>query len=140
MLAGVNDLGVQHRNGEDNEAARAQLLVDLQTAWRVLVERAHAQGICVIGGTITPFASNDYYHPNADNEADRQALNRWIRTSGVFDGVADFDAALRDVARPDRLAASVDIGDGLHPGVAGHQALADAVPLEALRSCKWRTP
>ena len=140
VLAGVNDFGVQHRNGEDSEAARAQLLVDLQTAWRVLVERAHAQGICVIGGTVTPYASNDYYHPSADNEADRQALNAWIRSSGVFDAVADFDAALRDPARPDRLAPSVDIGDGLHPGVAGHKALAEAVPLEALRSCKWNKP
>ena len=140
VLAGVNDLGVQHRNGEDNGAARTQLLVDLQTAWRVLVERAHAQGICVIGGTITPYVGNDYYKAGADNEADRLALNGWIRTSGVFDAVADFDAALRDPDRPDHLAAFADIGDGLHPGAAGQKALAEAVPFEALRSCKWRTP
>lgn len=140
VLAGVNDFGVQHRNGEDSEAARAQLLVDLQTAWKVLVERAHAQGICVIGGTVTPYVGNDYYHAGPDNEADRQALNRWIRTSGLFDAVADFDAALRDPAQPDRLGPQAESGDGLHPGVGGHKALAEAVPLEALRSCKWKAP
>jgi lysophospholipase L1-like esterase len=138
VLAGVNDFGVQHRNGEDSEAARAQLLVDLQEAWRVLVERAHAQGICVIGATITPYAGNDYYHIAPANEADRQALNRWIRTSGSFDAVADFDAALRDPARPDHLAAFADIGDGLHLSPDGQKRLADAVPLEALQACKWK--
>lgn len=138
VLAGVNDFGVQHRNGEDSEAARAQLLLDMQTAWRVLVERAHAQGICVIGGTITPFVGNDYYKAGTANEADRQAMNHWIRTSGVFDAVADFDAALRDPARPDHLAAFADIGDGLHLSSGGQKGVAEAVPLSTLRRCSWK--
>jgi lysophospholipase L1-like esterase len=78
---------------------------------------------------------SDYYRPNVDNEADRVALNNWIRTSGVFDGVADFDAALRDPAQPSRLLKERDKGDGLHPSPAGFRAMADAVPLNALRQC-----
>jgi lysophospholipase L1-like esterase len=133
MMIGVNDFGVQHRNGEDIPAARAKLVEDLQLAHRQLVERAHAHGICVIGGTITPYAGSDYYRPAPANEADRQQLNQWIRTSGVFDAVADFDAALRDPDKPDRLRKEYD-NDGLHPSVAGLKAMAEAVPLKALRT------
>jgi lysophospholipase L1-like esterase len=61
-------------------------------------------------------------------------LNEWIRHSGVFDAVADFDAALRDPARPDHMRKEVDL-DGLHPSDAGYRALAEAVPLKALRQC-----
>ena len=135
MMIGVNDMGVLRRNGDDTPAARAQLLEDLQLAHRQLVERAHAHGICVIGGTVTPYAGSEYYRPAAGNEADRVALNQWIRTSGVFDGVADFDSALRDPAQPDRLKKELDTGDGLHPSLAGYKALADAVPLKSLQSC-----
>lgn len=135
VLIGVNDLGSQHRNTEDTPAMRKTLLNDLMTGYRQLVERAHAHGICVIGGTVTPYMGSDYYKPNADNEADRQALNQWIRTSGVFDGLADFDAALRDPARPHLLLREREKGDGLHPSPAGFQAMADAVPLAALKQC-----
>lgn len=130
---GVNDLGGQHRNGEDIPEARKQLVEDMQGAYRQLAERAHAQGICIIGATITPYVGSDYYRPNADNEADRQALNAWIRNSGVFDAVADFDAALRDPAQPDRMQAKLDTGDHLHPSIAGFRVMADAVPIAALR-------
>jgi lysophospholipase L1-like esterase len=71
--------------------------------------------------------------PKPENEADRQALNEWMRHSGVFDAVADFDAALRDPAHPDRIRKDYDSGDGLHPSLAGYRAIADAVPLAALR-------
>nr|AGU10578.1 GDSL-like Lipase/Acylhydrolase family [uncultured organism] len=133
VLIGVNDFGVQHRNGPDTPADRQQLLADLKLAHRQLAERAHAHGICLIGGTITPYAGSDYYHPDAGNESDRQELNQWIRSSGVFDAVADFDAALRDPAQPSRLKKPYDSGDGLHPSLAGYRALADTVPLAALR-------
>lgn len=138
VLIGVNDLGGQHRNGDDIPAARAKLLDDLKLAFRQIAERAHAQKVCIIGATITPYIGSDYYRPNADNEADRQALNQWIRTSGVFDAVADFDAAIRDPAQPDRMRAEHDIGDHLHPSPAGFRAMAEAVPLQALRGCAWR--
>jgi lysophospholipase L1-like esterase len=134
VMIGVNDLGVQHRNKEDSPAARAQLLLDMQEAQRQLVARAHARGVCVIGSTITPYAGSGYYAPQAANEDDRQAYNRFVRESGVFDGVADFDAALRDPARPDHLLKAYD-NDGLHPNRAGYQAMADAVPLALLERC-----
>jgi len=137
VLIGVNDLGVLHRNAEDNVQARAQLVESLKMAYRQVVAKAHAQGICVIGATITPYGSSEYYHPKADNEADRQELNAFIRSSGTFDAVADFDAAVRDPAQPDRMAKDKDKGDGLHPGTGGFRAMADAVPLAAFaRSCR----
>jgi len=137
VMIGVNDLGGLHRNKPDDPAARARMLEDLRLAHRQLVERAHAQGVCVIGGTITPYSGSDYYKPAPVNEADRRQLNEWIRTSGVFDGVADFDAALRDPAQPELIRKEYDKGDGLHPSPAGMRALADAVPLAALRKCAY---
>jgi lysophospholipase L1-like esterase len=137
VMIGVNDLGGLHRNKPDDPAARAQMLNDLRLAHRQLVERAHARGVCVIGGTITPYSGSDYYKPAPVNEADRRQLNDWIRTSGVFDGVADFDAALRDPVRPEFIRQEYDKGDGLHPSPAGMRALADAVPLAALRKCAY---
>lgn len=138
VLIGINDIGGQHRNGDAFPESRARLIEDLKLAFRQIVERAHAQKICVVGGTITPYIGSDYYRPNAENDADRRALNEWIRSSHVFDAVADFDMALRDVARPERLRTEYDIGDGLHPSPAGFRAMADAVPLKALESCSWR--
>ncbi len=134
VMIGVNDFGVQHRNKEDSPAERARLVADLQEAYRQIVARAHLQGVCVLGATITPYGGSGYYQPGAENEADRVAYNQWIRTAGIVDGVVDFDAALRDPARPDHLRKSLD-NDGLHPSPAGYQAMADAVPLARLKTC-----
>ena len=134
VMIGVNDFGVQHRNREDTPVERARLVADLEQAYRQLVARAHLQGVCVLGATITPYGGSGYYQPGPENEADRLAYNQWIRTAGVVDGVVDFDAALRDPARPDHLLKSLD-NDGLHPSPAGYQAMADAVPLARLKSC-----
>jgi lysophospholipase L1-like esterase len=136
VMIGVNDLGGQHRANQDTPEARRQLLADLKLAHRQLVERAHAKGVCVIGATITPYYGSDYYKPNDENEKDRVAYNQWIRESGVFDGIADFDAALRDRERPSHLAKAYD-NDGLHPSIAGYKAMADAVPLAALERCRY---
>nr|AGU10629.1 GDSL-like Lipase/Acylhydrolase family [uncultured organism] len=135
VMIGVNDLGVQHRENQDSAAARAALLDDMRQAQRQLVARAHDAGVCVIGATITPYAGSGYYKPGPDNEQDRLAYNRWIRESGVFDGVIDFDAALRDPARPDALLKTYD-NDGLHPNPAGYKAMAEAVPLDQLKACR----
>jgi len=137
VMIGVNDLGVQHKDGQDDPAARARLLEDMRQAQRQLVARAHDAGVCVIGATITPYAGSGYYRPGPENEQDRLAYNRWIRESGTFDGVIDFDAALRDPGRPERLRAAYD-NDGLHPNAAGYKAMADAVPLEQLRHCRYQ--
>jgi len=86
----------------------------------------------VIGATITPFVGNEYYHADAQNEADRQAVNRWIREKGHFDAVVDFDALIRDPANPSRMRKDYDVGDALHPSPAGYRAMAQAVDLALL--------
>ena len=93
--------------------------------------RLHARGIRVIGGTIAPFGGAMMDGP--ERRATRQAVNRFIRTSRVFDGMVDFDAALRDPANPERLLPAFDSGDHLHPHDPGYQAMADAVDLALLR-------
>jgi len=84
-----------------------------------------------VGGTLTPMGSSFVYTP--EKEAIRQAVNTFIRSSGEFDGVADFDAATRDPADPSRLAAAYDGGDGLHPNDAGSAAMGSAPNLDSLR-------
>ena len=96
--------------------------------YRQMINRAHGRGIKVIGATILPYGRSAYYHPGPESEADRQAINAWIRASGNFDGVIDWDKVLRDPANPTRLLPAYD-NDGLHPNMAGYKAMADAVPL-----------
>lgn len=133
VLEGVNDLGTLTRDAPAPAEAHAALVTRMIDAYRQIVARAHARGIKAIGATIMPYAGSGYYHPDAQNEADRQAVNRWIRTPGNFDAVIDFDAAMRDPADPKRLRKDYDSGDGLHPSVAGYAAMAQAVPLALLR-------
>jgi lysophospholipase L1-like esterase len=130
ILEGINDLGTLTREAPASPAEHEALVARMTLAYAQIVERAHARGITVIGGTLLPFMGFDYYHPDAANEADRQAINAWIRTAGHFDGVVDFDAALRDPARPDRLAPAFDSGDHIHPGPAGYKAMGEAVSLD----------
>jgi lysophospholipase L1-like esterase len=85
------------------------------------------------GGTITPFANDTFGFDTPANRAARLVVNRWIRTSGAYDGVIDFDAALRDPADPERIRPEFDRGDHLHPNDAGAAALANAVPLRLFR-------
>lgn len=133
VLEGVNDLGTLTREATVAPEAHAALVARMIDAYRQIVARAHARGIKAIGATIMPYAGSAYYHPDAQNEADRQAVNRWIRTPGNFDAVIDLDAAMRDPADPRRLRKDYDSGDGLHPSVAGYAAMAGAVPLGVLR-------
>jgi lysophospholipase L1-like esterase len=99
--------------------------------YRELIKQAHAAGIRIIGGTMLPYRGAGYY--TEAGEAIRQAGNRWIRESGEFDGVVDFDGALRDPSNPAVLRASYDSGDHLHPNAQGMQAMANAVDLKLLR-------
>lgn len=133
VLEGVNDLGTFTRDAPASPEGHAALVAQLIGAYRQIVERAHAQGVKVIGATILPYGGNGYYHPDAANEADRQAINRWIREPGHFDGVVDFDRVTRDPAYPDHLRPDFDSGDHLHPSPKGYKAMADAVPLALLR-------
>jgi lysophospholipase L1-like esterase len=83
----------------------------------------------VIGATIMPYGASGYYHPDAANDADRKAVNAWIRTPGNVDAVVDFDALMRDPAQPQRLRKVFDSGDGLHPSPEGYRFMGGAVPL-----------
>ncbi|WP_443969998.1 SGNH/GDSL hydrolase family protein [Sphingobium sp. CR28] len=133
LLEGINDLGVLGRDKPATTEQFSALVTDITSAYRQIIDRAHARGLKVHGGTILPFMSNSYYHPTAESERARQAINAWIRTPGHFDSVIDFDKALRDPARPDVMKAELDSGDGLHPGRLGYEAMAKAIPLERFR-------
>jgi len=98
--------------------------------YRHLIAQAHARGVRIFGATLLPYQGAGYYSPAG--EAIREAVNAWIRTSGAFDGVIDFDAVMRDPADPLRLNPAYDSGDHLHPNDAGYQAMADAINLDML--------
>lgn len=100
---------------------------DLIAADRQIAEQAHAMGKCVFAATITPASLAD-----ADREATRNEVNRYLRTTGDFDAVFDFDAVVRDHSDPTRLAAPYDSGDHIHLGDAGYRAVADSIDLRDL--------
>ncbi|MDP3404165.1 MAG: SGNH/GDSL hydrolase family protein [Brevundimonas sp.] len=133
ILEGVNDLGVLTREAPAPPEAHAAIVRDLTAAYAQMVARARERGIVAIGATIMPFAGSAYYHPGPETEADRQAVNAWIRTPGNFDAVIDFDAITRDPARPEWLDAAFDSGDGLHPSMDGYRMMAAAVSLDLFR-------
>jgi lysophospholipase L1-like esterase len=124
VMEGINDIGVARANPSPSAD-------DLIAAHRQLIARAHARGLKIYGATLTPFEGAAYYTP--EGEAKRQALNNWIRTSGEYDAVIDFDAVTRDPASPSKFAAFADSGDHLHPGDAGYKAMGDAVDLALFR-------
>ncbi|PLZ00736.1 GDSL family lipase [Burkholderia sp. WAC0059] len=130
LLIGINDINFQAttpRSGLDCDSPHAGVDADdLIAGYRRVIAEAHAHGIRILGATLTPASLP------AGREAIRLAANRWIRTGGAFDGVVDFDAALRDAAHPAQLRSEYDSGDHIHPNDAGYAVMADAVPLEAL--------
>jgi lysophospholipase L1-like esterase len=99
--------------------------------YRQLIARAHAKGLKVLGATITPYGGALYY--SAEGEAVRQAINQWIRTGHEFDGVIDFDAAVRDPNEPTQIKDGFHIGDHLHGSDAGYAAMAAAIPLSLIK-------
>ena len=108
---------------------------DIIAGLRQLVGRAHEYGLTILGCTISPMGGNTSL-PGFDtpaHEAARVALNQWIRTSGVFDGVVDADLVLRDPGQPTRLLPAYDSGDHLHPNTEGGRAVANAIDLKLLR-------
>jgi lysophospholipase L1-like esterase len=129
IFEGVNDLGGLARTGEVSQAEHTTRTQRVMAAYKQIIERAHAHGIRVIGATITPYVGSDYYHPGPLSEADRQAVNEWIRAPGHFDAVIDFDAIVREPRQPDRLRPDYDCGDHLHPSPAGYKAMGESIPV-----------
>lgn len=123
VYMGINDIGMGLM-----DPSQVRSSAELITALDQIVERAHERGITVIGGTITPYEGADYSSP--EGEATRQEVNAWIRTSGAFDHVVDFDAAVQDPAQPGRILADYDAGDALHINDAGYIAMAEAINLD----------
>jgi len=125
LLEGINDIG-----------ASAGKAADLIQVDQQIIAQAHAAGLRVYGATLVPFGGS---HPQyggqygtAAGELQRQLLNHWIRTSGAFDAVFDFDKAIRDPRHPDRMLPRYDSGDHLHPGDLGYQKMAATVDLAVL--------
>jgi lysophospholipase L1-like esterase len=132
VLEGVNDLGTLTRDHDVSAEEHAALVARIEGAYAQMIAKGHAHGIRVIGATILPYGGSKYYHPGPESEADRQAINAWIREAGHFDAVVDFDKLTRDPAHPDRLLPEFDSGDHLHPGPEGYKAMGDAIPLKLL--------
>jgi len=124
ILEGINDIGRLKNPHEPGDNITAD---DLIFGLSQLVTRAHQHGIKVFGATLTPYLPTGYSSPQGEQV--RQAYNHWIRTSGVFDGVIDFDKITQDPAHPDQFLPDYDSGDHLHPKDAGYKAMADAIDL-----------
>jgi lysophospholipase L1-like esterase len=134
VLLGINDIGHPGANAPADDDVSAD---DIAAGYRQFIERAHEKGIAVYGATLLPFEDTTiprFY--DADKDAKRQAVNRWIRTSGAFDAVIDLDRALRDPAHPTRLLPRYDSGDHLHPNDAGMAAIADTIPLDLFTAAR----
>ena len=127
VLEGINDLGHAGTSAPASETVSAE---DLIAGLKQMIERAHEKGIKIFGATLTPFEgalNSDYFTP--EKEAKRKAINEWIRTSRAFDGVIDFEKAVRDPKNPSRVLPAFDSGDHLHPGDAGYKAMGEAIDL-----------
>jgi lysophospholipase L1-like esterase len=125
LLEGINDIGA--------DAAKAADLIQVD---QQIIAQVHAAGLRIYGATLVPFGgSHSQYggqYGTPAGEQQRQLLNHWIRTSGAFDAVFDFDTAIRDPRQPDRMLPQYDSGDHLHPGDAGYQKMAATVDLTVL--------
>ena len=133
VAIGVNDIAFPGSFTPADEAVRAQSLI---RGYREILARAHARRIKVLMSTIPPFGNAIYPEDRTlvlhtpEKEAVRLAVNEWIRTTKEVDGIADFDAVLRDPAHPERLQPRFDSGDHLHANDAGYATSAEAIPLD----------
>jgi lysophospholipase L1-like esterase len=124
VLESINDIG---------RLARVQVPWDAITApqleWglKQIADQAHQHGLKILGATLTPYGGAGYYSDKGEQV--REAVNDWIRTSGTFDGVADFDKITRDPQNPNRFNPAYDSGDHLHPSDAGYKAMGDGIDL-----------
>lgn len=137
LLMGINDISWPGSTLEPKEpATQTDALI---AGYRQLIARARSRGVRIVGATLTPFEGAltmpgspiaNYYSPAKD--AVRQRVNAWIRDSGEFDAVLDFDAVARDPQNPLRILPAYDSGDHLHLGDAGNKAVAESIDLKLL--------
>lgn len=129
IFEGVNDIGT----ADPTVAAQDAVVDRLIGAFQQIISRVHTFGLPIFAATITPFgAPNNTIQPYSDpiRENARNRVNQWIKTSGAFDAVVDFDKILRDPKNSTQLNPKFNSGDFLHPNVAGYQAVADAFPID----------
>lgn len=134
LFEGTNDIGQPDTPAGNMGPCLSRTPVtadEIIAGYKQIIVRTHARGLKIFGATILPYQGFAAWTPQG--EAKRVAVNQWIRNSGAFDGVIDFDAALRDPANPTRMAPQYDSGDHLHPGTAGHEAMGNAVDLALFR-------
>ncbi|MUP46016.1 SGNH/GDSL hydrolase family protein [Gramella sp. BOM4] len=120
IMEGVNDLG-----GATDSIAAFNVANGLISAYKKMIEKAHKQGIKVYGGTITPINQSFYYKDF--RESARQKVNDWIRNSGEFDAVIDFDKAIRNPDNPSVIQENAHDGDYLHPNEYGYELMGKAI-------------
>lgn len=130
VFAGVNDLSTLYEplSGSVSRKLTAEQLIG---GYVQMINRAHSRGIRAIGATITPYDGAFYY--TQEGEALRQAVNHWMRTSGVFDALLDFDIVLADPKQSSRIREGLHQGDHLHGSDAGYQALANSIDLSVFQ-------
>lgn len=130
LLMGTNDMGFSQippgTFGPGVSLANVSA-AEIISGYEQIIARVHQAGARIIGATVVPFEGAGYY--NAAVEPKRAALNQFIRASGKFDGVIDFDAVMRDPTHPTRIRAEFDSGDHLHPNDAGYAAMGNAIDL-----------
>ena len=130
ILEGINDIGFQGR--QQFGVTQPDIPIDdVIDGYHQIIARVHARGGKVIGATLLPFEGSFYYTPA--KEEMRQYVNTWIRTSGAYDAIVDFDAVMRDPDSLLKLKPAFDSGDHLHPNLSGQQAMGDAINLKGLR-------
>ena len=122
LLEGINDITFSALPIFANETVTAENLIG---GYRQIIERAHSHGINVAGATIMPVGGVSTYRDSG--EVVRQSVNQWIRTSGAFDAVIDFDALMRDPSDPKKLRPEFDPGDHVHPDDKGNARMAEAI-------------
>jgi lysophospholipase L1-like esterase len=130
LLEGINDIGLANGTNPLTAPHTPVTAQELIAGYEELITAAHSAGLQIFGATLLPFEGAGYW--TAQGERVREAVNHWILTSGAFDGVINFAAAVADPTDPQRLNPAYDSGDHLHPNDAGYRAMAEAVDIPAL--------
>ncbi len=133
VLEGINDIGFPVLFTSSGPAPTPESIIQV---YQQLIQRAHELGVRIFGCTLTPFQGAFYY--STRGEATREAVNSWILTSGQFDGVIDFAAAVQDPANPLRFRPIYDSGDHLHPNDAGYRKMAQSIDLHLFQLPPYR--